>query len=50
MPARRQGSAVVKHFVGLNVSLHETSICVVDENGVIAREGKVTPDPVAIGT
>jgi transposase len=30
--------------------MHETSICVVDENGVIAREGKATSDPEAIGT
>ena len=50
MPARRQGSVVVKHFVGLDVSLQETSICVVDENGVIAREGKAMSDPEAIGT
>jgi len=40
---------VVKYFVGLDVSMHETSICVVDENGVIAREGKATSDPQAIG-
>jgi transposase len=38
----------MKHFVGLDVSLAETAICVVDENGVIAREGKALSDPKAI--
>jgi transposase len=38
----------MKHFVGLDVSLAETAICVVDENGVIAREGKALSDPEAI--
>ena len=38
----------MKHFVGLDVSLAETAICVVDENGVIAREGKALSDPVRL--
>ncbi len=38
----------MKHFVGLDVSLAETAICVVDENGVIAREGKAASEPEAI--
>jgi transposase len=38
----------MKHFVGLDVSLAETAICVVDENGVIAREGKAPSDPGSI--
>lgn len=38
----------MKHFVGLDVSLAETAICVVDENGIIAREGKALSDPEAI--
>jgi len=30
----------MKHYVGLDVSLKETAICVVDKNGVVIREGK----------
>lgn len=33
-----------KHFVGLDVSLAETSICVVDLEGRVVREGKVPTD------
>jgi transposase len=28
------------YFVGLDVSLEETAICVVDDTGAIVREGK----------
>jgi len=35
----------MKHFVGLDVSLKEVAICVVDENGVIMREGSVVSEP-----
>jgi transposase len=38
----------MKHYVGLDVSLKETAICVVDENGVVIREGKAFSDPEAI--
>ena len=38
----------MKNFVGLDVSLAETAICVVDENGVILREGKAPSEPEAI--
>lgn len=38
----------MKHFVGLDVSLAETAICVVDENGVMSREGKAPSEPEAI--
>ncbi len=31
----------MKHYVGLDVSLKEVSICVVDADGVVAAEGKV---------
>ena len=30
----------MKHFAGLDVSLQETAICVVDEDGIIVIEGK----------
>ena len=38
------------YFVGLDVSLEETAICVVDSAGAILREGKVETEPEAIST
>lgn len=38
----------MEHFVGLDVSVKETSICVVDDTGVVVREMKVPSEPVAI--
>ena len=35
------------HYVGLDVSLKQTSICVVSETGSVVREGAVTSDPEA---
>ena len=35
-------------YVGLDVSLKETSICVVDEAGTVRCEGKVISQPEAI--
>lgn len=35
----------MKHYVGLDVSVKETAICIVDETGRICREGKVATDP-----
>ena len=35
-------------YVGMDVSLKETSICVVDRNGKIVSEGTVISEPVAI--
>jgi hypothetical protein len=35
------------HFVGLDVSVKETSICIVDETGKIVREVKVASEPDA---
>jgi transposase len=35
----------VKHFAGLDVSLKETAICIVDETGRICRETKVVSHP-----
>jgi hypothetical protein len=34
----------MKHYVGLDVSLKEVSICVVDGDGVVVGEGKVATD------
>ena len=36
------------HFAGLDVSVKETSICIVDETGKIVREVKVTSTPEAL--
>ena len=38
----------MKHYVGLDVSLKETAICIVDEAGKIIGEGKVLSEPEAI--
>ena len=35
-------------YVGLDVSLKQTSICVVDRTGSVVREGVVDSDPEAI--
>jgi transposase len=38
----------MEHYVGLDVSLKLTAICIVDRTGKIAREGVVASDPEAI--
>ncbi|RUM95438.1 IS110 family transposase [Pseudaminobacter arsenicus] len=40
----------MKYFAGLDVSLNETAICVVDEEGIILKEGSVPSEPDAIMT
>src|SRR5205814_3960673 len=36
------------HFAGLDVSVKETSVCIVDDTGKIAREVKVVSEPEAL--
>jgi transposase len=36
------------HFAGLDVSVKETSVCIVDETGRIIREAKVASEPRAL--
>ena len=36
------------HFAGLDVSVKETSVCIVDDSGKIAREVKVASEPEAL--
>ena len=36
------------HFAGLDVSVKETSVCIVDDNGKIVREVKVASEPEAL--
>jgi transposase len=38
----------MEHYVGLDVSLKQTAICIVDQTGKIAREGVVASDPEII--
>ena len=38
----------MKHYAGLDVSMKEVSICVVDEDGGIVARGRVPTDPAAI--
>lgn len=40
----------MEHYVGLDVSLKLTSICIVDRTGKVERERGVTSDPEAIAT
>ena len=40
----------MEHYVGLDVSLKLTAICIVDRTGNIEREGTVPSDPEAIAT
>ena len=36
------------HFAGLDVSVNDTSICIVDDTGKIVREVKVASEPDAL--
>ena len=36
------------HFAGLDVSVKETSVCIVDETGKVIREVKVASEPEAL--
>jgi transposase len=36
------------HFAGLDVSVNETSICIVDETGKLIRESKIASEPDAL--
>lgn len=40
-----QRSAAMKHYAGLDVSVKETSVCIVDENGKLCRERKAVSHP-----
>jgi transposase len=45
---RNDGERQWNYYVGLDVSLKQTSICVVDRTGSVVREGVVDSDPEAI--
>ena len=38
----------MNHFAGLDVSVKETSVCIVDDTGKIVREVKVASEPEAL--
>ena len=38
----------MEHYAGIDVSLEQSSVCVVDGSGKIVREGKVASEPVAL--
>jgi transposase len=45
-PQASEGEAqLMDHFAGLDVSVKETSVCIVDDTGRIAREVKVASEP-----
>jgi len=45
---KHRGGAAVRYFAGLDVSLEETSICIVDEAGGIVGEARVASEPEAL--
>jgi transposase len=42
------GGAAMKKYAGLDVSMEETSICVIDGDGEVIAEGKVASEPGAL--
>ena len=46
--ASQRWRAATEYYVGLDVSLKQTSICVVNQRGSIVQEGVVDSDPEAI--
>jgi transposase len=49
-PPKRGRRAAVEHFAGLDVSMDETAVCVVDEAGSVLMQCAVLTDPEAIAT
>lgn len=42
-----RGTAM-EHYVGIDVSLEESSVCIVDATGTIVREIKIASEPEAL--
>jgi transposase len=38
----------MKYFAGLDVSLQETAICIVDDDGTLESEGKAASEPADV--
>src|SRR5262249_8913023 len=47
-PKHQKEKRSMEHFAGLDVSVNETSICIVDDAGRIVREVKVASEPEAL--
>ncbi len=45
---KHRGGAAVSYYAGLDVSLEETAICVVDEGGQIVKEVRAVSEPEAL--
>src|SRR6204780_2714182 len=45
---RHRGGAAMRYFAGLDVSLEETAICIVDDAGKIVREARAASEPEAL--
>jgi len=48
-PKHHRGTAM-DHYAGIDVSLEQSSVCVVDATGWIVREAKVASEPEAVIT
>jgi transposase len=46
-PKHQKEKRSMDHFAGLDVSVKETSVCIVDDTGRIVREVKVASEPEA---
>ena len=47
-PKHQKEKRSIEHFAGLDVSVKDTSVCIVDETGKIVREAKVASAPEAL--
>jgi transposase len=47
-PQHQKEKRSMDHFAGLDVSVKETSVCIVDDSGKIVREVKVPSEPEAL--
>jgi transposase len=45
---KHQRETAVEHYIGIDVSLEQSSLCVVDATGRIVREAKVASEPEAL--
>jgi transposase len=45
---KHRGGAAVEYFAGLDVSLEETAICIIDDTGLIVREARTASEPEAL--
>src|SRR6202035_4089893 len=45
---KHRGGAAVGYFAGLDVSLEETAVCIVDDEGRIVREARAASEPEAL--